>query len=162
LDGKYGFKQLKNRLFVNLIVELQKTKEQTLEYFDLSEVKLNHAYEKGKWTARQLLNHLADAETVLYDRLRRIISEEKPVIWAFNQDAWCKELEYEQFPLSINKNVYSSVRVSIIYLAENYYEKFGSKEFIHSETGLRTLKDEFNKIANHNKHHLNQIAKAIA
>jgi len=29
-------------------------------------------------------------------------------------------------------------------------------------TGVRTLKDEFDKVASHNAHHLNQIRMALA
>jgi len=32
---------------------------------------------------------------------------------------------------------------------------------VHSETGLRTLQDEFDKVANHNEQHLKQIAAAL-
>jgi len=35
-------------------------------------------------------------------------------------------------------------------------------EFVHSVTGVRTLKDEFDKVASHNAHHLNQIRTALA
>jgi hypothetical protein len=31
----------------------------------------------------------------------------------------------------------------------------------HSQTGLRTLKDEFDKVAAHNENHLGQIATAL-
>ena len=146
---------------MELIKQLENTKQQTLKFFKLTDDKLDKSYAKGKWTVKEILHHIADAETVLYDRIRRIISEEKPVIWAFDQDAWCKALNYKEMPLIQNEIIYQSVRDSITGLAENFYLKLADKEFIHSETGLRTLKDEFDKVAVHNKHHLEQIAKAI-
>ena len=102
-----------------------------------------------------------DAETVLYDRVKRVIAEPKSVIWAFEQEAWCQALDYKTFPLKINKTIFLSVRAGVEYLVQQHYEKHGDKEFIHSETGLRTLKDEFDKIAWHNQHHLNQIEQAL-
>jgi hypothetical protein len=42
-----------------------------------------------------------------------------------------------------------------------HYEKDGHREFVHSETGVRTLKDEFDKVASHNEHHLQQIELAL-
>ena len=65
-----------------------------------------------------LLHHLADAETVLFDRVRRVLSEPS-------------------------------------------YATHGHLEFVHSESGVRTLKDEFDKIAAHNEHHLRQIRIAL-
>jgi hypothetical protein len=32
---------------------------------------------------------------------------------------------------------------------------------VHSETGVRTLKREFEKVASHNQHHLDQIGAAL-
>ncbi|MEZ4888430.1 MAG: DinB family protein [Chitinophagales bacterium] len=147
---------------IQLIALLQDTKTTTLYYFNLSEDELSKSYGEGKWTIRQILNHLADAETVLYDRIRRIIAVPKQVIWAFDQEAWAKQLHYEYFPIAINKNIYSAVRESIIYLADEYYEPLGSNEFVHSETGLRTLKEEFEKVALHNQNHIHQIELALA
>ena len=50
---------------------------------------------------------------------------------------------------------------AIIYNASKYYEQKGHLEFVHSVTGVRTLKDEFDKAAAHNEHHLAQIRTAI-
>ncbi len=36
-----------------------------------------------------------------------------------------------------------------------------SLEFVHSVTGVGTLKDEFDKVASHNEHHLEQIRLAL-
>lgn len=36
-----------------------------------------------------------------------------------------------------------------------------SLEFVHSVTGVRTLSDEFEKVAAHNEHHLEQIRLAL-
>lgn len=146
---------------MKLLTDLHQTKEATLRYFDLSEVDLNLSYAPGKWTNRELLHHLADAETVLYDRIRRIISNPNQVIWAFDQDLWCKGLNYHKFPLAINKSVYQSVRDSVIYLTEQYYESHSENAFVHNQSGARTLREEFDKIASHNRHHLNQIKQAL-
>ena len=49
----------------------------------------------------------------------------------------------------------------MIYHARLHYESDGHREFVHSETGVRTLKDEFDKVAAHNEHHLRQIELAL-
>ncbi|UZR98205.1 DinB family protein [Chondrinema litorale] len=147
---------------MNLIETLKETKIQTLTYFNLDDESLNKTYGPGKWNVKQILHHLADTETVLYDRLRRVISEPKQVIWGFNQDLWCKELDYNNLPLDLSKNNYSAVRESVIYLVQKYYDVKGHKSFIHSETGLKTLKEEMEKIAWHNQHHLKHINQALS
>jgi uncharacterized damage-inducible protein DinB len=146
---------------MNILTNLTNTKNETEKYFELSEEDLSKTYGEGKWTVKQILVHLADADSVLLDRIKRVISEPKQVIWAFDQDLWSENMDYKNFQLEISKAVYLANRQMVIHLAEKYYETLGHKEFIHSETGLRTLKDEFDKVVWHNQGHLEQIKLAL-
>ena len=146
---------------MQLLEQLQQTRDETLKYFALPDDDLARTYAPGKWSVRYLLLHLADSETVLFDRIRRILSEPRQVLWVYDQDAWARGLDYSRVPLDISRRVYESVRAAIIYFAGEYYEPKGHLEFVHSVTGVRTLKDEFDKVASHNEHHLAQIRKAL-
>ncbi|HKO96528.1 MAG TPA: DinB family protein [Pyrinomonadaceae bacterium] len=146
---------------MEIIERLEATKAATLKYYGLGDEHLVKSYGPGKWTVRYILHHLADAETVLYDRVRRVISEPKQVLWAFDESAWAKGLDYANVPLELSRRIYSSVRDGIIYQARLHYEDSGHLEFVHNETGVRTLKEEFDKVATHNQHHLEQIKMAL-
>ena len=146
---------------MQLIRELERTRDETLSYFSLDQGDLMRTYAPGKWSVRFILHHLSDSETVLFDRIRRILSEPRQVLWVFDQDAWATGLDYSQLPLDISRQVYESVRKAIIYYARMHYEQKGDLEFVHSVTGIRTLKDEFDKVASHNEHHLGQIRLAL-
>lgn len=147
---------------MQLVEQLQQTRDETLKYFALPADDLARTYAPGKWSVRYLLLHLADSETVLFDRIRRVLSEPRQVLWVYDQEAWARGLDYSRVPLDISRRVYESVREAIIYYAGEYYEQKGHLEFVHSVTGVRTLKDEFDKVAAHNEHHLAQIRKALA
>lgn len=144
-----------------LIGDLEATRDETLRYFSLGETDLDKTYGPGKWSVRYLLHHLTDSETVLFDRIRRVISEPRGVIWWYDQDAWANNLDYAERPLEMSRAIYASVRAAMIFYASLHYEKDGHLEFVHSVTGVRTLKDEFDKTASHNEHHLSQIRKAL-
>ncbi|MEM6344701.1 MAG: DinB family protein [Bacteroidota bacterium] len=146
---------------MKLIEQLKDTQAQTLAYFDLSEERLDLNYGPDKWSIRQLLHHLADAETVLYERIRRAIAKPNQVVWGFDQDAWALGLRYAERPVGLNRAVFTAVREAIIDLAERHYEVDGTNPYIHSETGKRILKEEFDKVVWHNEHHLKQIAQAL-
>lgn len=141
---------------------LDTTRDETLRHFQLGERELARCYASGKWPIRSILHHLADAETVMFERIRRILSEGRRVLWAFDQDAWAKALDYSSLPLDLSRQVYLSTRAGITYYARIHYETLGHLEWIHSETGVRTLKEEFDKVAGHNEHHLRQIRTALA
>ena len=145
-----------------LIDDLERTRDETLKYFSLGARDLERTYAPGKWSVRYLLLHLADSETVLFDRIRRVLSEPRQVIWVYDQDAWAKGLDYSRVPLAISARIYESVRNAIIYYASEFYEEKGHLEFVHSVTGVRTLKNEFDKVASHNEHHLAQIRSALS
>ena len=147
---------------MELTRRLEETRDQTLTLFSLDEDDLARTYAPGKWPVRFILLHLADAETVLFDRIRRVLSEPRQVLWVFDQDAWANGLDYSRVPLDMSRRVYESVRNAIIYYAGLYYEEKGHLEFVHSVTGVRTLKDEFDKVATHNQHHLDQIRTALS
>lgn len=146
---------------MDIIKKLELTRDRTLQYFDLDNVELARSYASGKWPVRFILHHLADAEMVLSDRIRRTISEPRQVLWAFDQDAWATGLDYSQMPLDLARRIYEAARAGIIHLASKHYDSSGHLEFIHSETGIRTLREEFDKVADHNEHHLAQIEAAL-
>ena len=146
---------------MDIVKRLEGAMDRTLTYFDLSNDQLERSYGPGKWTVRFILHHLADAETVLFDRIRRVLSEPRQVIWAFDQDAWAAGLDYSRLPLDLSRRIYEAVRAGVIYQARLHYERDGHREFVHSETGVRTLKAEFDKVASHNEHHLEQIELAL-
>lgn len=146
---------------MEILDRLAETRDETLPLFELGEDHLNKVYAPGKWPVRYLLHHLADAETVLFDRVRRCLSEGRPVLWAFDQDGWARATPYADLPLSLSRELYRVTRTSAMWYAERHYAAQGHLEFIHSQTGVRTLKDEFDKMVWHNEHHLAQIRAAL-
>ena len=146
---------------MQLITDLERTRDETLKYFSLADDDLERTYGPGKWSVRYLLHHISDSEVVLHDRICRVLSEPRQVLWWYDQDAWAKGVDYSTKPLDISRRVYESIREAIIYFAGLHYEDKGHLEFVHSVTGVRTLKDEFDKAADHNDHHLEQIRQAL-
>src|SRR6185369_17509513 len=50
----------------------------------------------GKWSAAQIVHHLADSETTSGLRLRRLIVEDHPLIQGYDQDEYAARLNYNQ------------------------------------------------------------------
>jgi hypothetical protein len=146
----------------SLIGQLERTRDETLRYHSLGDAELARTYGPGKWPVRYLLHHLADSETVFYDRICRVLSEPRQVIWVYEQDDWAKGLDYAQRPLAMMRPIYEALRNANIYYARLHYASRGHLEFVHSVTGVRTLKDEMDKVAAHNEHHLAQIRQALS
>ena len=56
----------------------------------LPEDRANHAYAAGKWTVKELIGHLSDAERVFSYRLTRIARGDKTPLSGFDENAWAK------------------------------------------------------------------------
>lgn len=145
----------------DIVDDLDSNRDLVFEAFELPEEILDETYGEGKWTVRYLLHHIVDAETVLYERIRRIIAEPRPVLWAFDQDLWAENLHYKTKSLELSKELFKVVREHIIYLAELHYDDDGGREYVHSEDGVRTLADEFEKVIWHAEDHLDRIQEVI-
>ena len=144
-----------------LIRELERTRDETLQFFALGAGDLARTYAPGKWPVRYILHHLSDSEIVFLDRISRVLSEPRPVLWVMDQDAWAKGLDYSAVPLDLSRNVFEATRNAIIYYTGVHYERSGHREWVHSVDGVRTLRDEFDKAAAHNENHLRQIRSAL-
>src|SRR5262249_11489765 len=93
----------------------------------------------GKWSVRQIVAHLADAELVGAHRLRQVIAEDNPTLIAFDQDKWTANLDYSRRKPKQSLETFRRLR------AENYellkglaaaaFERTGN----HSENGRMTL-----------------------
>jgi hypothetical protein len=68
----------------------------------------------GKWSARQIIAHLADAELVGAHRMRQVIAEDNPTLIAYDQDAWTRNLDYARRKPKQSLEAFRRIR------AENY------------------------------------------
>src|SRR5688500_17193707 len=64
----------------------------------------------GKWSVRQIVAHVADAEIVGADRFRRILAEDNPILQAFDQDAWAVNLDYARRKPSQSLETFRRIR----------------------------------------------------
>ena len=145
-----------------LLSLLQSTRMETLSYFELPEEQIAKNYGERKWSVKEILHHLTDTEMMLLERIKRVIATPaKQVVWAVNPDTWNHAFNYANEPLTGKKEVYNLVRDINYRLTDQYYDAYKQKEFVHSETGLRTLADEFTKVALHNQNHNDHIKLAL-
>jgi len=111
----------------------------------------------GKWSIRQIVAHLADAELVGAHRFRQIIAEENPTLIAFDQDAWTRNLDYARRKPKQSLETFRRLR------AENYEFLKGLPETAfdrpgnHSENGRVTLHSLLDGYAGHAESHARQL-----
>jgi len=111
----------------------------------------------GKWSIRQIIAHLADAELVGAHRLRQVIAEDNPTLIAFDQDAWTRNLDYARRKPKTSLETFRRIRAEnyelLKELPESAYERTGN----HSENGAMTLRRLLEGYAQHAESHARQL-----
>ena len=111
----------------------------------------------GKWSPRQIIAHVADAELVAAHRFRQMLAEDQPSLIAFDQDKWTQNLDYARRKPKQSLETFRRIR------AENYellkelppaaFERSGN----HSERGKLSVRDLLEGMAQHAESHARQL-----
>src|SRR5712692_8012858 len=67
---------------------------------------------EGKWSAAEIVHHLADSETTSALRLRRLLVEERPLIQGYDQDAYAARLNYNKRDMGPALDAFRSARAT--------------------------------------------------
>ena len=113
----------------------------------------------GKWSAREILCHLADCEVVFAYRLRQTLAEDHHVIQPFDQDQWARN--YTDCTVAQALALFSATREWNLALVRSVSPDAMEKQVTHPERGTMTFRTIVETMGGHDINHLRQI-EAIA
>lgn len=113
----------------------------------------------GKWSARQIICHLADCEMVFAFRLRQTLAEDHHMIQPFDQDKWAAT--YGAYDAVAALEVFSSLRRWNVALIHGVPAEAFLRPVTHPERGEMTFRVLVETMGGHDLNHLKQI-EAIA
>ena len=113
----------------------------------------------GRWTAREIVHHLADSEMTAAIRIRRLLAEDQPGIIGYNQDEYAKRLHYDR-PHETSLELFKYVRDSTAELLERMSPADWLREGTHSELGRYTAETWLTIYGTHAHKHARQIREA--
>ncbi|MDA1144694.1 MAG: putative metal-dependent hydrolase [Bacteroidetes bacterium] len=129
---------------------------------ELNESFLDSSLRSSAWTIRQLIHHIADSHHHAYTRFKWTLTENEPMIKAYDEKAWSK-LSDATAPIKLSLDHLSAVHRKWVFLLEKMNENDFSKRFQHPETkSFHFLYDYLGVYAWHGNHHLAQIKEALA
>ena len=114
---------------------------------------------EGKWSAAEIVHHLGDSETTSGLRLRRLLSEDHPLIQAYDQDVYAKELRYNKREIGPSLDLFRSTRASTAQLFDFMSDEHWKREGTHSESGSYSAEDWLKIYAAHAHNHAAQIVR---
>ncbi len=89
----------------------------------ISEEKLNFSYAEGKWSLKEVLIHITDAERVFAYRALRFARNDKTELSGFDENSWVPESNAAERSLESLIKEHNNVRGASISLFENLGEE---------------------------------------
>jgi len=113
----------------------------------------------GKWSAREVVHHLADSELIAAVRARLLIAVDKPQIVGFDQDEFARRLHYDR-PIEGSLDAFKSARRTTAELLEKLTDAEWGREGTHTQHGRYTLERWLEIYSTHAHRHAEQILVA--
>ncbi|HVN33559.1 MAG TPA: DinB family protein [Thermoanaerobaculaceae bacterium] len=117
---------------------------------------------RGKWTAAEIVHHLADSEMTGAVRLRLLLAEDGPVIHAYDQDAFVARLRYNERDIAPALEAFRAARSTTVQLLERMTAKDWARQAWHSENGAYGTERWLEIYVVHAHNHAKQIARLRA
>jgi hypothetical protein len=124
--------------------------------------KLRKRPRPGKWSAGEILAHLADCEIVVGWRMRQILGAPGTPIQAFDQDAWAAAGRYEKRDARKSLEQFRVLRETNLALLKSLTAEQRKHHGMHSERGVETIDHIVCMMAGHDLNHLAQLERIVA
>lgn len=116
----------------------------------------------GKWSAAEIVHHLADSEMNSAIRLRKLLAEKYPVVQGYDQDEWARVLHYGERPIEPALAAFRAARESTQQLLERMTESQWHHLGWHSDAGSYHVERWLEIYAAHAHGHADQIRRLRA
>lgn len=116
----------------------------------------------GKWSIRQVVQHLADSELMGGVRFRMVLAHDRPAIMAYDQDLWAERLRYEEADIALSLSDFAALRRANLRILERTSEADRARVGLHSERGEESVARMMQLYAGHDLVHLRQIRRIRA
>jgi hypothetical protein len=113
----------------------------------------------GKWSVRQVVQHLADSELVGGFRFRMVLAHDSPELPGYDQDLWAQRLAYQDADIATSLQEFSMLRQLNLRLLRRATPEDMQRVMRHAERGDEPLGHMIKLYAAHDLVHLKQIAR---
>jgi hypothetical protein len=123
----------------------------------LSDKQLSLPEAPGKWSIRQVVQHLADSDLVGGYRVRMVLAHDRPMLIGYDQDLWAERLRYQDTDIEVALGDFGTLRRSNLRLLERASPADQQRVMLHAERGEESIAHMTRIYAGHDLVHLRQI-----
>jgi hypothetical protein len=113
----------------------------------------------GKWSACEIVQHLADSEMNSAIRLRRLLAEDRPIIQSYDQEDYAARFKYNERDLAPALEAFRGARATTAQLLSGMSDEDWKREGWHPESGLYSTEHWLKIYAAHAHNHAAQIRR---
>lgn len=111
----------------------------------------------GKWSALEVICHLADFEIVGADRIKRVIAENEPTLFGGDEKVFAARLAYHRRNAEEELVLIETIRKQVARILRTLQPEDFQRRGIHSEAGPLTLAEFVERSTRHIPHHVRFI-----
>jgi hypothetical protein len=115
----------------------------------------------GKWSALEVIQHLADSDLVWAYRLRLVLAEDRPRLTGYDQDQWATGLRYQDVDPDDALGQFAALRQLNLKVIEGLNSTALARDGVHSDRGEERLELMIRLYAGHDLVHLRQLARIL-
>lgn len=123
----------------------------------LTEAQLDTPYRPGGWTVRQVAHHVPDSHLNAYIRLKWALTEDRPVIKAYDEVSWAELADSRVTPVEVSLTLLESVQDRFVRLLRSLSDEQFARVYVHPETGEHQINHLVGLYAWHGRHHTAHI-----
>ena len=113
----------------------------------------------GKWSAREIVHHLGDSESISAFRLRKLLVEDNPVIQGYDEAKFAVQLKYNDRDMSPALEAFRAARATTSQLFNVMTEDEWKRAGVHTESGPYSAETWLASYAAHAHNHAAQIQR---
>jgi hypothetical protein len=122
----------------------------------LSDEQLDTPYREGGWTVRQVVHHLADSHINSLVRLKLMLTEHRPQLKPYDQDAWSR-LPDSRLPIAPSLAILRGLHERWVTLLRSIPGPDWTRTAVHPEAGEMTPERIVEIYSAHGENHLGHI-----
>jgi hypothetical protein len=126
-----------------------------------TDAELDARPEPGRWTAREIVHHLADSEMTSAIRMRNVIATDNVAIVGYDQEVFAKRLHYDR-PIAASLAAFKAARETTAEILDLLSEADWRREGTHTEHGRYGMDTWLEIYSVHAHDHAAQIRRARA
>ncbi|MCE9532343.1 MAG: DinB family protein [Planctomycetes bacterium] len=111
----------------------------------------------GTWSTLEVVAHIADFEPVLAERMKRIISHDRPLLFVADENLFAATLGYHDRDVAEELDLIETTRKQMGRILKGLPVEAASRVGIHTYKGLVTLEAVLTSAVNHIPHHVKFI-----